>query len=776
MSGATSLLLRAGLVVSCIAAVACSKDQESGPTCGEGTILEGRSCVPVGVDVVSCGAGTVPVDGICVAASGADADGPGDTDGGASDVDEDIGTPADDVPVNDVGPDVADATGDAMDDDVGDSGPTDDALDQEVVDTDEPDFPSCLPNCLGRQCGDDECGGSCGSCADPALPICDETTGQCGAKCVPMCAGLTCGDDGCGGSCGACDAGATCAPHGRCVPSAWICGEAAYGGGDACDCGCGALDPDCEFDVLPIVGCGAFEVCSANGQCKSTVPSGWTCDKTKYDAFDACDCGCGAADPDCKFALTVTGCPLGGTCSSAGTCVECVPSCAGKSCGPDGCGGSCGSCDDPATGFCADGECVDPCSGPVVLECQTAECGSDGCGGSCGTCAAGDTCISGVCYAGPPGPDSCTGRCGKTAEGGCSCAASCTSDGTCCGDYAAKCTCTPKCSGKTCGADGCGGTCGSCAAPTPHCDSSGQCTDSCTPKCDGKVCGDDGCGGQCGTCASDHDCAANGRCVPNSWKCSPSTYGDGKDCDCGCGAGDPDCDLPAFVPYGCAPGMACTEAGVCSGPFCESDFDCGAAICTGLWPRTLSSYAGACGPSVPYGASPGTPCAVASQCASGVCLAGACRTHCAEDEDCDLGDTCLGLPVEDGLSGAVAGFTGVCVTIPGTASSCTSQAGCGDEESCVARVDAVTREARFICEARPELPKLGASCATNDCPDWQQCGVPTGGTPSQAVCTRPCPGGAADCTGGWKCVMRPLHSSGTKDLSDDPMVPLCLPN
>jgi hypothetical protein len=70
--------------------------------------------------------------------------------------------------------------------------------------------------------------------------------------------------------------------------------------------------------------------------------------------------------------------------------------------------------------------------------------------------------------------------------------------------------CTPTCSGKACGDDGCGGSCGSCASGS--CDASGQCGSSCTPTCSGKACGDDGCGGSCGSCASG-SCDASGQCV-----------------------------------------------------------------------------------------------------------------------------------------------------------------------------------------------------------------------------------------------------------------------
>jgi MYXO-CTERM domain-containing protein len=56
----------------------------------------------------------------------------------------------------------------------------------------------------------------------------------------------------------------------------------------------------------------------------------------------------------------------------------------------------------------------------------------------------------------------------------------------------------PLCKSKQCGDDGCGGSCGACAAGTT-CNPSGACI-ICTPSCAGKTCGDDGCGGSCGAC------------------------------------------------------------------------------------------------------------------------------------------------------------------------------------------------------------------------------------------------------------------------------------
>lgn len=114
----------------------------------------------------------------------------------------------------------------------------------------------------------------------------------------------------------------------------------------------------------------------------------------------------------------------------------CVPDCAGRECGSDGCGSTCGHC--PSGSDCVASICVlnvgctpgvRQCAGTVAIECddsgsgwQSVEdcaqsgkscqfgycsgcvqncdgksCGDDGCGGSCGTCPQGSLCGSGVC-------------------------------------------------------------------------------------------------------------------------------------------------------------------------------------------------------------------------------------------------------------------------------------------------------------------------------------------------------------------------------------------
>ncbi len=71
----------------------------------------------------------------------------------------------------------------------------------------------------------------------------------------------------------------------------------------------------------------------------------------------------------------------------------CVPNCKNKDCGPDGCGGSCGTC--PAGQSCVNGKCVS-----CVPDCKGKTCGEDdGCGNNCrGTCPGSQYCdINNTC-------------------------------------------------------------------------------------------------------------------------------------------------------------------------------------------------------------------------------------------------------------------------------------------------------------------------------------------------------------------------------------------
>ena len=191
---------------------------------------------------------------------------------------------------------------------------------------------------------------------------------------------------------------------------------------------------------------------------------------------------------------------------AAASDATCAPVCSGKHCGDsDGCGGTC-------SGPCLNGLscCANAC---VALGSDSANCGT--CGNSCGA--------SGTCSAGACGstctPDCTAKRCGSDGCGGL-CGAACPSANPLCIQGTCQ-ACAPNCpAGAACGdADGCGGRCqGTCTSGTC---TAGYCS-TCTPSCIGKACGDpDGCGGKCktgsckggGACGSDGTCGAT--CVPD---------------------------------------------------------------------------------------------------------------------------------------------------------------------------------------------------------------------------------------------------------------------
>jgi len=75
----------------------------------------------------------------------------------------------------------------------------------------------CNPECTGRECGPDGCGGQCPpGCG--AGEVCNETSGTC--ECNPDCGTRVCGPDPvCGTDCGQCGQGEICTQDGRCVPT-----------------------------------------------------------------------------------------------------------------------------------------------------------------------------------------------------------------------------------------------------------------------------------------------------------------------------------------------------------------------------------------------------------------------------------------------------------------------------------------------------------------------------------------------------------------------------
>jgi hypothetical protein len=106
------------------------------------------------------------------------------------------------------------------------------------------------------------------------------------------------------------------------APEGWTCSASYYGADDGCDCGCGIADPDCADAAVETCGyewCG--ETASPNPDdttaCIDDPPpaEGWTCSPLYYGGGDGCDCGCGAVDADCEGqdvnSCTYNQCPTG---------------------------------------------------------------------------------------------------------------------------------------------------------------------------------------------------------------------------------------------------------------------------------------------------------------------------------------------------------------------------------------------------------------------------------------------------------------------------------
>jgi hypothetical protein len=198
----------------------------------------------------------------------------------------------------------------------------------------------------------------------------------------------------------------------------------------------------------------------------------------------------------------------------------CTRNCAGKTCGDDGCGGSCGDC---FRGSCQGGICICPtgeevCNGACIARCAELELRDpdtcDCCTGNGDPCGLGSQCCSDLCANsechGRNGLEDCTF--GAQCQSGVCEAGKCTCDGDICGG-----TCVPGCGTRpdvrrnpvTCDCclanftlcetgdelECCSGDCNAdeCAGRPDHdprgCDFAAQCeSNKCEPDCSGNLC------------------------------------------------------------------------------------------------------------------------------------------------------------------------------------------------------------------------------------------------------------------------------------------------
>ncbi|MBI4701234.1 MAG: hypothetical protein HY744_08765 [Deltaproteobacteria bacterium] len=151
---------------------------------------------------------------------------------------------------------------------------------------------------------------------------------------------------------------------------------AAPGGKCLCDSDCQPVDGHGGICVSGLCMAQPGAPCSEAGS-TAECPAGMRCWGIKGEQGELCWPDCAAYD--CQ-----------GVCDESGNCAPAV----GMEC-TFGCASYCpcqpGDCADGLT--CKNGKCVEPCQ----PKCAGKSCGSDGCGGTCGTCQDGEDCVSGKC-------------------------------------------------------------------------------------------------------------------------------------------------------------------------------------------------------------------------------------------------------------------------------------------------------------------------------------------------------------------------------------------
>ena len=497
-----------------------------------------------------------------------------------------------------------------------------DAVDKVAVDVDaadaadqagEPDV--CQPQCEGKECGDDGCGGSCGEC-DPGCPlptICD--SGVCLATCEPLCDGKECGDDGCGCPCGECDDGKPCTDDscvdGACQftpsPDNTPCGDSdepwaedyqhclqgvcchpnlnwcwdgicdcegwpMYG---TCESECDAIVDDTDWGAVCVWECGG-DCCNTDADCLDDKPQCAQILSPKYEGmWPTGRCVEQASYPACWWSSEE--CQEGELCVGAPTaddCPYCNVSCPNLKpglCVPaDVCGN--GLVEPDLGETCDDGntEDGDGCDHSCQLEPGCAPCVCKNCNvwGCCEMdlihCDADDEF---VCVCQTPGPEECDGidnDCdGQVDEGfpdtdmdGLADCIDLDDDND--GDNDDT-DCAPLDLNIHHGAaEQCNGVDDDCDGEVDEwCD--------CIPDCNGKECGDDGCGGSCGECpvkCTTHDqCGAGEVCLgePEGWPPMEicGLCGDVEACQCA---------APSWpVQYVCTTDADCKQNLMCGG-------------------------------------------------------------------------------------------------------------------------------------------------------------------------------------------------------------------
>ncbi|MGB0589336.1 MAG: hypothetical protein ACPGU1_06620 [Myxococcota bacterium] len=438
--------------------------------------------------------------------------------------------------------------------------------------------------------------------------------------CTPSCDGKTCGDDGCGSTCGACQAGYACTEAQTCEADDLVPGNVCFNPlfipsapyvvtgttedfnanysftGTACPgegYGMGAASSDVAYRfTAPFTATYTFRLAGEYDSLIYVVDDCFAVDDTCHGASDLYN-GAEEVVVVSMVAGQTVFVIVDGFSNSSNfkgdytlTVDEpCIPACAGKQCGPDGCGATCGECQ--GSDICdMDGLCLDAasipgniCENPFTITAGETVSG-DTTAASNAFSFVNDACVG--AYAGKGGAsrdlvyrfqapadavfevtlssdfdaaiyvieqcdaadDTCLGGVDNAILGDEVLSFTATAgqdyfivvDGwsnstDLYGTYMMTLTepCIQQCDGKVCGPDGCGQSCGECPG-FDTCNNDGQC-EACEPDCDDKACGDDGCGSVCGVCGVGEGCTDQGQCS-SSASCTDSCGGAGEGCFC----------------------------------------------------------------------------------------------------------------------------------------------------------------------------------------------------------------------------------------------------
>jgi len=402
-----------------------------------------------------------------------------------------------------------------------------------------------------------------------------------GAECKSTnCVDGYCCDAPCVGACEACDVDQH---HGQCTPVTSgqphdkpACANAGQTCGGACS---SDSRTSCKFPVgttpcrtqTCTAGTKTFGAsCDGAGNCPAAITTACACNGAGTDCIGACqdDTTCVAPNSFCNSGTCLATKPTGRMCTGPGECTS--GNCVDGYCCDTSCGARCQACDVGGNeGTCTTLIAGQPHNKPACS-------GSGACGGSCqgatscGYPVAGTPCTTQTCSGstedlaatcdgagacGTPQQMSCDPYACNTAGTGCNTTCTVNADcdtttGAVCDPTTSTC-CVPQCAGKSCGPDGCGGSCAPGCAAGEVCKSDGTC---CATGCGTSCGGADACGGTC-TCGIGLRCFMGSCCRPScagSGGCGPTICGsDGCGGSCGnCPGGLPTCCRTVCKPAG----------------------------------------------------------------------------------------------------------------------------------------------------------------------------------------------------------------------------------